>query len=542
MSHALDVSTAARARAAQRLARPQLLTRRPLSSLAKRFRRSENTDISTMADARRTDDLLGGPPSRRTGRLRARDAPTRTHTRAHTRAPRPVVALPVNSQLSIAAREGQKDILFAAVFVVVWAGGALVTLNAQLLGGTMCVAEGGGWSAHRTAGSVPFGFRSSIRRRAPPPSTRDHHRPTPPRRRAAARLGRACRDVRRRSCAARVARTSLRPATPAAAAVARRALVAFFGRCCLTSAFALDARGGGPAAAALRPPLRSSFFQSVCILGYCVFPLNIACLACLVLQARLRPSSRGFRPSSRRFRSPSSLGSVGFAAGERSSLGVFLSWLVRGRIVSSGCVAPPRPCARHAVRVSSRPRAADARARARVDKVISPFRLADRARSRRGRRSGRQAAASESEHSCPPATRLASCAPCVRRRLPPRAPRVVAVPLVRRAPRRPPVYGRVGTPADLHPEPHRALDRRRRRLCLVDARIRRLHVGDHPRAAQGGASLSSLVRARARLCDDGGAACQQEPSPPPLRDPPVQLRASLVACGQQRLATTARRM
>lgn len=27
----------------------------------------------------------------------------------------------------------------------------------------------------------------------------------------------------------------------------------------------------------------SSFFQSVCVLGYCVFPLNIATLLCMVL-------------------------------------------------------------------------------------------------------------------------------------------------------------------------------------------------------------------------------------------------------------------
>jgi hypothetical protein len=29
---------------------------------------------------------------------------------------------------------------------------------------------------------------------------------------------------------------------------------------------------------------RSSFFQSVCVLGYCVFPLNLATLLCMVLK------------------------------------------------------------------------------------------------------------------------------------------------------------------------------------------------------------------------------------------------------------------
>ena len=39
--------------------------------------------------------------------------------------------------LSFTAPQGQTALVFAAVFVVVWVGAAVVTLNAQLLGGTM---------------------------------------------------------------------------------------------------------------------------------------------------------------------------------------------------------------------------------------------------------------------------------------------------------------------------------------------------------------------------------------------------------------------
>ena len=41
------------------------------------------------------------------------------------------------SMLSITAPAGQTALVFAAVFVIVWVGAAVVTLNAQLLGGTM---------------------------------------------------------------------------------------------------------------------------------------------------------------------------------------------------------------------------------------------------------------------------------------------------------------------------------------------------------------------------------------------------------------------
>lgn len=37
--------------------------------------------------------------------------------------------------LSISAPTGQSSLVFAAVFVVVWCGAAVVTINAQLLGG-----------------------------------------------------------------------------------------------------------------------------------------------------------------------------------------------------------------------------------------------------------------------------------------------------------------------------------------------------------------------------------------------------------------------
>lgn len=43
----------------------------------------------------------------------------------------------INRMLSISAPEDQKAMVFAGVFVLVWIGAAIVTLNAQLLGGTM---------------------------------------------------------------------------------------------------------------------------------------------------------------------------------------------------------------------------------------------------------------------------------------------------------------------------------------------------------------------------------------------------------------------
>ena len=39
--------------------------------------------------------------------------------------------------LSIKAPEGQTTLVFAAVFVIVWVGAAVVTVNAQLLGGNL---------------------------------------------------------------------------------------------------------------------------------------------------------------------------------------------------------------------------------------------------------------------------------------------------------------------------------------------------------------------------------------------------------------------
>lgn len=48
------------------------------------------------------------------------------------------MCLTLSITLCISAREEQRALVFAAVFVVVWVGAAIVTLNAQLLGGTMC--------------------------------------------------------------------------------------------------------------------------------------------------------------------------------------------------------------------------------------------------------------------------------------------------------------------------------------------------------------------------------------------------------------------
>lgn len=48
-----------------------------------------------------------------------------------------LVCLTLSILLSITAPEDQGALVFAAVFFVVWFGAAVVTLNAQLLGGTM---------------------------------------------------------------------------------------------------------------------------------------------------------------------------------------------------------------------------------------------------------------------------------------------------------------------------------------------------------------------------------------------------------------------
>lgn len=48
-----------------------------------------------------------------------------------------MVCLALSVVLSTTAPTDQGALVFAAVFVVVWCGAALVTLNAQLLGGTM---------------------------------------------------------------------------------------------------------------------------------------------------------------------------------------------------------------------------------------------------------------------------------------------------------------------------------------------------------------------------------------------------------------------
>ena len=48
-----------------------------------------------------------------------------------------MVCLTLSIMLSITAPEDQKALVFAGVFVIVWIGAAVVTLNAQLLGGTI---------------------------------------------------------------------------------------------------------------------------------------------------------------------------------------------------------------------------------------------------------------------------------------------------------------------------------------------------------------------------------------------------------------------
>lgn len=48
-----------------------------------------------------------------------------------------LVCLLLSVTLSITAPDSSSSIVFAAVFVIVWCGAALVTLNAQLLGGSL---------------------------------------------------------------------------------------------------------------------------------------------------------------------------------------------------------------------------------------------------------------------------------------------------------------------------------------------------------------------------------------------------------------------
>lgn len=46
------------------------------------------------------------------------------------------------SMLSVTAPAAQSAMVFTGVFVVIWVGAAIVTINAQLLGSTMYVADG----------------------------------------------------------------------------------------------------------------------------------------------------------------------------------------------------------------------------------------------------------------------------------------------------------------------------------------------------------------------------------------------------------------
>jgi hypothetical protein len=94
---------------------------------------------------------------------------------------------------SARAPVGQQALVFASVFVLVWAGAAVVTLNGQLLGGKMCAPS-----------RCPAPY-------APSSPSRNNAHQLPP------------------------------------------------------------------------PPLCSSFFQSVCVLGYCVCPLVIAAVLGLIL-------------------------------------------------------------------------------------------------------------------------------------------------------------------------------------------------------------------------------------------------------------------
>ena len=41
--------------------------------------------------------------------------------------------------LAFSAKEGQNTLVFAGVFSLVWIGGAIITLNGQLLGGNLLV-------------------------------------------------------------------------------------------------------------------------------------------------------------------------------------------------------------------------------------------------------------------------------------------------------------------------------------------------------------------------------------------------------------------
>lgn len=48
-----------------------------------------------------------------------------------------LVCLLLSSTLSFTAPQSSASLVFAAVFVIVWCGAAMVTLNAQLLGGSI---------------------------------------------------------------------------------------------------------------------------------------------------------------------------------------------------------------------------------------------------------------------------------------------------------------------------------------------------------------------------------------------------------------------
>lgn len=48
-----------------------------------------------------------------------------------------LVCLMLSTLLSLSAPSNSSSLVFASVFVVVWAGSAVVTLNAQLLGGSI---------------------------------------------------------------------------------------------------------------------------------------------------------------------------------------------------------------------------------------------------------------------------------------------------------------------------------------------------------------------------------------------------------------------
>jgi hypothetical protein len=113
---------------------------------------------------------------------------------------------------SARAPTGQHSLVFAGVFVLVWVGAAVVTLNAKLLGGKMCVRSGAGGAACPALGA---GLSAS----APFPLPAPHAHPPLP----------------------------LSPSWP--------------------------------------PARRSSFFQSVCVLGYCVCPLVIAAVLGLILNS-----------------------------------------------------------------------------------------------------------------------------------------------------------------------------------------------------------------------------------------------------------------